>query len=160
MALWGTKKKEDNDAVPSSPEPTSGMMPSRAPEAQAVSVTHSGRPSLAAPSPASARFGIDHTIHLMRSLPTDKNPDLVVTVMKTTLESVNVHIPDIIHDAEKRIADVQARVASLKSEIAAYEREVDMRLQEIVRLESAHAEVVKVKQCLEAGTSVIVDTDD
>ncbi len=168
MALWGTKKKEDSEDS-SAPEVVSGVMPSRAPEthAHAGARERESNPNLnappsasMAPQPQTIRFGIDQTIQLMRSLPKSKDSELVVAVMKTTLESVNVRVPDIIRDATKRLNDVEARVTALKTEIAAYEREMDKRLQEIVRLEAAHAEVVSVKECLEASIEVAVAVEE
>lgn len=159
MALWGTKKKEDTDGTTNGPaEPASGMIEARTSRAPAVNAAPAA-PAPAAVSASTLRFGIDHTIQLMRSLPTDKDPSLVVTVMKATLESVNVRVPDIIKDAEKRLGEVAARVVALKTEIAAYEREMDVRLQEIVKLESAHAEVVRVREFLQVNADIPVSED-
>ena len=93
--------------------------------------------------------GIDHAIMLMRQLPTDRNVDLVVTVLKTTLESLNIRVVDIISDATRRQQDIEGRVAQLKAEIAGLEQEVAKRQDEIVRFEAAHAETSKVKDYLE-----------
>src|SRR5262249_4806975 len=63
--------------------------------------------------PASVDYGINAAIQLMRSLPVDQNPELVVTVIKTTLESLRVKVPDIIADATRKQADLEKRVDTL-----------------------------------------------
>ncbi len=146
MALFGSKKPEKPSTVPAA-----DVEPAPQPASQ---VREAGAPASATPSP---RVGIDHAIQLMRSLPTDKNVHLVVSVLKTTLESLGIRVVDIVADASKRQKDLEGRVAQLKSEIQALEQEVDRRTQEIVRLESAHAETTKVKGYLEGEEIDLVD---
>ena len=50
----------------------------------------------------------------MRSLPVDQNADLVVRVIKTKLESVNVHLPEIIGDATRKQQGLEERLAELR----------------------------------------------
>ena len=45
-------------------------------------------------------YGIEQAITLMRALPVDQNPELVVAVIKSTLESLKVKVSDIIADAD------------------------------------------------------------
>lgn len=106
--------------------------------------------------PATVDYGINNAIQLMRSLPAD-HPELVVTVIKTTLESLKVRVSDIIADAARKQADLEKRVSTLSKEIADYEKEIQQRRDEIARLEADHAETTTVKGRLElaekAGTS-------
>lgn len=111
---------------------------------------------VASPSP---RVGIDHAIQLIRSLPTDRNVNLVVTVLKTTLESLGIRVTDIVADAAQRQKDLQGRVGQLKSEIEMLQKEIEQRAQEIVRLEAAHAETTKVRDYLEAEELELVSDD-
>jgi len=74
-------------------------------------------PGVAPAAGTPGRVGIDHAIQLMRSLPTQQNPELVVRVLKTTLESLNIHVVDIVADAAKRQQEIEARVAQLTAEI-------------------------------------------
>src|SRR5687768_9188811 len=64
--------------------------------------------------PPGPDFGINAAIQLMRSLPVDQNPELVVTVIKTTLESLRVKVPEIIADATRKQTDLRSRVDMLK----------------------------------------------
>ena len=44
-------------------------------------------------------YGIQDAILLMRTLPVDESVELVVSVIKKTLESRQVGVPDLIEDA-------------------------------------------------------------
>jgi Tfp pilus assembly protein FimV len=117
------------------------MAASRPPTSQ----VRPGEPAAA----GSGRVGIDHAISLIRSLPTDKNVDLVVKVLKTTLESLGIRIQDIVLDAAQRQKELQARVGQLKSEIEHLQKEIEQRSEEIVRLDAAYAETTKVRGYLD-----------
>lgn len=92
-------------------------------------------------------FGINKAIELMRQLPGD-NAELVVTVVKTTLEALHIKIPTIIADAERKLRTIEGRVDSLKKEIGEYEREIAQRKSQISALEADHAETSTVKERL------------
>lgn len=137
MAFFGAKKEEEKpraaDATP--PPPTIVPKPSAVPQAKAA--------------PAPLAYGIEKAIHLMRSLPQTQNIELVVMVIKTTLESLKVNVADIIEDAIVKERELEARVAILKDEIGVLQKQVELRVDEIVRLEAAHAETTSVKERLQ-----------
>lgn len=136
MAFFGAKKEEEKpraaDATPP-PPPTIVPKPSAVPQAKA----------------APTAYGIEKAIHLMRSLPQTQNIELVVMVIKTTLESLKVNVADIIEDAIVKERELEARVAILKDEIGVLQKQVELRVDEIVRLEAAHAETTSVKERLQ-----------
>jgi hypothetical protein len=101
------------------------------------------------PPPPSVDYGIDSAIQLMRALPVDQNVELVVQVIKTTLESLKVRVSDIIQDATRKQNDLEGRVTNLKREIGEFEKEIQSRKEEIARLETDHAETSSVKARLE-----------
>src|SRR5690349_7440748 len=72
-------------------------------------------------------YGIQNAILLMRTLPVDQNPELVVAVIKSTLESLKVKVSDIIDDASRRQQDIETRVASLRQHILDFEKEIETR---------------------------------
>jgi cell division protein FtsB len=133
MAFWGTKKGS----------------------AGAANDTASGTKVSSAPA-VGRRVGVDHAIQLMRSLPTDKNISLVVTVLKTTLESLGIRVADIVQDAANRERELERRTAQLKAEIANLEKEVDQRVQEITKIEAVHTETTRVRDYLETDA---IDVD-
>src|SRR5262245_59018137 len=94
-------------------------------------------------------YGIDQAIELMRALPVDQNVELVVQVIKTTLESLKVRVTDIIDDASRKQKRLEDRVAILKAEISDLEKEIQQRKDEIARHEADHSETSAVKARLE-----------
>ncbi|HEY8079196.1 MAG TPA: hypothetical protein VIF62_33925 [Labilithrix sp.] len=105
-----------------------------------------------------ARVGIDHVVSLMRTLPTDKHVDVVVTVLKTTLESLDIRVADIVADAEGRLKQIDGRVGQLETEIKGLEREIATRKEEIARMQAARAETAKVKDYLETEEAQVVSS--
>jgi hypothetical protein len=93
-------------------------------------------------------FGIDKAIQLMRTLPTD-NIELVVQVVKLTLESTRIKINTIIDDASRRQEDIQGRIKVLRDEIAEFEKEIASRREEIGKLEADFSETSTVKDRLQ-----------
>jgi hypothetical protein len=138
MGLFGTKKDD---------RPATGAPP--VPEIEGARPPMSQVRSADAPGGTPGRVGIDHAIQLIRSLPTDKNVDLVVKVLKTTLESLGIRIADIVLDAAQRQKELQGRVGQLKTEIEHLQKEIEQRSEEIVRLEAAYAETTKVRGYLD-----------
>ncbi|MBS1120295.1 MAG: hypothetical protein H6Q90_2523 [Deltaproteobacteria bacterium] len=93
-------------------------------------------------------YGINKAIELMRMLP-DDNVELIVRVVKTTLESTNINVAGIIKDATRKQSQIEARVDVLNQEIAKFETEIATRRGEITMLEADHKETSMVKERLE-----------
>lgn len=106
-----------------------------------------GRPKRISSLPPGSAYGIDDAIALMRTLPSD-NVELVVQVVKHTLESARIDISSIIEDASSKQSRIESRVKVLKDAIAELEREIAGRKSEIATLETDHAETTKVKDRL------------
>lgn len=100
------------------------------------------------PEPETGSFGIDKAIQLMRTLPTD-NIELVVQVVKLTLESTRIKIAVIIDDATRRQDDIQGRIKVLREEIAEFEKEIAQRREEISGLDADFTETSMVKERLQ-----------
>jgi hypothetical protein len=94
-------------------------------------------------------YGIEQAIQLMRLLPGDSNIELVVQVVKKTLESTNILVPAIIEDASRKQKNIDSRVSELEREIGDFEREVANRTAEIERLQTDHKETTWVKERLQ-----------
>jgi hypothetical protein len=111
-------------------------------------------PTKAAASPNTSptppkRYGIDRAIQLMRSLPTEQNPELVAMVITSTLESLDMNVTDIIDDAKSRQADLEARIGAIKARNSELEKQIETGVDEIVALEASLAETLSVKERLE-----------
>jgi phage shock protein A len=106
----------------------------------------------AAAAPAGSRgYGIAETILLMRDLPGDQNSELVVKVVRATLASLNVKLPDIIEDASRKQKSVQDRIAAVHAHIADLEKQLEGQRAEIAALEADLAETSSVKERLQAA---------
>lgn len=98
-------------------------------------------------------YGIERAIELMRTLPSE-NVELVVQVVKFSLESVGIKLPAIIEDAIRRQKDIQGRIGVLKGEIHDLEQEIKQRKEEIDRLEADHKETSMVRDRLELAENL------
>jgi hypothetical protein len=93
-------------------------------------------------------YGIAEAIQLMRSLPVDQHPDLVVRVVRATLASLNVMLPDIIDDATRKQKATQDKIAAEHTHVAELEKQLDARRKEIAALEADLKETTNVKDRL------------
>lgn len=146
-----TPDEEDEDEVPraAAKAPTaaaSSAASSRPAMPGLPPVTPAARAAKPSQSPVTS-YGIDDAIQLMRTLP-QENVELVVRVVKHTLESTRIDIGAIIDDASQKQQRIEARVAVLKEAIADLEREIQVRRKEIDELETDHRETTKVKERL------------
>jgi hypothetical protein len=94
------------------------------------------------------RYGIAEAMQLMRSLPVDQHPDLVVRVVRATLASLNVLLPDIIDDASRKQKATQDKIAAEHAQVAELEKQLDARRKEIAALEADLKETTSVKDRL------------
>jgi phage shock protein A len=107
--------------------------------------------AVAAPAGPRGGYGIAETILLMRDLPGDQNSELVVKVVRATLASLNVKLPDIIEDAARKQKSVQDRIAAVHAHIADLEKQLEGQRAEIAALEADLAETTSVKERLQAA---------
>jgi predicted nucleic acid-binding Zn-ribbon protein len=94
-------------------------------------------------------FGIERAIELMRSLPTAENPALVALTIARTLTAVDTNVSEIIDDATSRQQDLETKLAKLRASCDALETEIELGVDEIVKLEAFLAEVASVLERLE-----------
>jgi hypothetical protein len=93
-------------------------------------------------------YGIAEAIQLLRGLPVDQNPDLVVRVVRATLASLSVHLSDIIEDASRKQKVTQERIASEHGKVADLEKQLAEHRKEIAALEADLKETTTVKDRL------------
>jgi hypothetical protein len=94
-------------------------------------------------------YGIAEAIQLLRGLPVDQNPDLVVRVVRATLASLNVRLSDIIDDATKKQKATQERIAAEHNKVADLEKQLADHRKEIAMLEADLKETTIVKDRLQ-----------
>lgn len=149
----------DSDATVSTPSP-SDPEPARAtPASPSAEPASAASKAQAEPDHAPTKtsqpqasdmpdFGIQKAIELMRDLP-QQNVELVVQVVKKTLESMQVDVATIIDDAKNKQAKIQGRIKGLEEEIAEFKEEIAAREEEITALKSDFAETRQVRERLE-----------
>jgi hypothetical protein len=113
---------------------------------QKVMMDVGGAPPLAAPG---GGYGIGEMVQLLRSLPVDQNGDLVVRVVRATLATLNVRLPDIIDDANRKQKIAHDRIVAVHTQIAELERQLEGHRREITSLESELKELTSVKERLQ-----------
>jgi hypothetical protein len=95
------------------------------------------------------KYGIAETIQLMRSLPADQNVELVVRVVRATLASLNVRLPEIIEDATRKEKFTRDRIADFHAKNAELEKQLEAHRKEIASLEADLKETTEVKERLQ-----------
>ena len=98
-------------------------------------------------SPSGLSYGIDKAIQLMRTLPKG-DVNVIVQVVKATLESNDVPVKTIIDDGTRRQEELRSKVDARLAEIAEIESKIARLRHEIEEFEAQHAEVTLVKERL------------
>jgi len=134
MGLWSDKPKQKTTAATAHEEVRVEPEP----------------PVQAAPaSAARLAYGIGDAINLMRSLPQDlQTTDIVVQVIKRTLESAKIDVAAIIADATRKEDTIEKRIRELQEQIENFQREIQARSGEIQRLQADLEETSRVKERL------------
>jgi hypothetical protein len=125
---------------PPPPAEASSDLPSKVPSAARSLDTRSAGGSMSG-------FGIEEAVLLVRQLPT-RNTELVMQVVKKTLESVRVDVVQIIEGATKKEHVIEDRITTLKKEIEKLEAQIAAAKKEIGQLEAEQREVTGVKERL------------
>jgi predicted RNase H-like nuclease (RuvC/YqgF family) len=125
-------KKQDYDHKPASE-------PSTTPATAATTTTAAARKD----------YGIQEAIQLLRGLPVDQNPELVVRVVRATLASLNVKLADIIDDASRKQKGTQERITAEHGKVADLEKQLAEHRREIASLEADLKETTTVKDRLQ-----------
>src|SRR5215510_3481334 len=91
--------------------------------------------SPAALSDGGGNYGVGDLIRLLKSLPIDHHPELVVQVIKTTLESVGVRSSAVVEDALARENGMREAIEMLESQIVVLAQEIEARQFQIAELQ-------------------------
>ena len=98
-------------------------------------------------SPVASSYGIKDAIQLMRELP-NVNSDIVITVVRKTLESTKIQVSEIIADAQQREHTIETRSNQLTSKIEQLESEISKLNKEISQLTADLEETAQVRELL------------
>lgn len=121
--LFGRSKENEREefslppAAPALP-PSVPALPPSAPELTAPAPP---------PQPSPPRFGVDEAMALMRALPLDDDSDLVLRVVRKTLQSTGVSVEELVASARKREIAHEETLANDRDSIAQLERDIAAR---------------------------------
>jgi hypothetical protein len=97
-----------------------------------------------------SRHGIGDVIRLLRTLPVDQHSDLVVRVIRSTLESLEVvHVSDLIQDAVSQEQKLGERIGALKAKMHELTKQIEVHGEEVSRLEADLSETTVAKERLQ-----------
>jgi hypothetical protein len=108
------------------------------------------------PAAPNRPYGVIDLIRLMKTIPIDHHPDLVVRVIKTTLESVGVHSSAVVEDALREENAIRDRIAKVEGDIDGLTREIQDRRDQIKQLHVDLSETIYAKERLQSTESVIL----
>ena len=115
-------------------------------------------PSPIAPAhaPSPSVYGIRDLIRLLKTIPTDHQPALVLQVIMTTLESVGVQSSSVIEDALIREDGIREHAAMLEGQIAELSHQIEVRRDQIARLEVELVDTIDARACMSNGAPIRV----
>lgn len=153
MGLFSRKAEEEEttNLFDSDELPNSGDLDSKLFEPEREPVV-AASPKAAAPK-RSLTYGIQDAIDLMRKLPAD-NKEIVVSVVKQTLESTHISVEDIIADATDKESRLLNKNAQLETEIKQLQQQIADRKSQIASLLEDHKETVSVRERLELAINL------
>ena len=105
-------------------------------------------PAVMSPPPPPA-YSIENAIDLMRSLPFDENPELVLRVLRKTLRSTGVSVEQIIDAARSREQALTAEGSAQVAAIEQLEQQIVARRAEIERLAASLNETKSARERLQ-----------
>jgi len=97
-------------------------------------------------------YTIDQAVALMRKMP-EENQDLVVTIVRDTLQSADIDVEAIINDAENKSSNLQQNVTDLKAKIDSLRGQIQDMEEQIQHAEQDLAETQKVRALLHASVA-------
>lgn len=101
------------------------------------------------PKPAPPRYGVDAAIALMRALPLDEDPELVLRVVRKTLRSTGVSVEEIIESARQRESSLSNDITEDRAAIEQFERDIADRKAHIEAVAKQLSETTSVRERLQ-----------
>ena len=144
-SFWNALTGRNGDEATASSNTGAAVLPPAPKEPPAAKVP----PALPPATAVRPTYGIAQANQLMATLPLEENAELVVRVIRKTLESVGVHVSQLVSEATSREADLLAASEKRRATIAELERRIEDEKREIAVLEAALAETARTREWLE-----------
>jgi hypothetical protein len=101
------------------------------------------------PPPPPPQFGIEQAMALMRALPLDEDPDLVLKVVRKTLRSTGISVEELVASTRKREIDLTDAITSDHESINQLERDIAARRAHIEQLVGQREETESLRKRLQ-----------
>lgn len=151
MGLFSRNNQNDDDFIDPADLPNSSDLDtsffSSESDRSEPSLTSMAKPS------KTPSYGIEDAIRLMRTLPRESH-EVVVTVVKKTLESTNIQVSTIIEDADQKEQNIRNRHKMLEQEIKELQEQIAKRNQTISELIADLKETTDVRQKLQLALEI------
>ena len=108
------------------------------------------QPRIETPTTPKPAYGIEQAVELLESLPQGgRNRDLVYQVVKTTLQSLEVEVEQIVADAQRKERELEGQLETLETRIAEFEAQIKATRREAQGLRQRHQRIRRVREQLE-----------
>lgn len=104
-------------------------------------------------APAVPKFDVEKAIELMRKLPLDDEPELVLRIVRKTLRSTGVSIEELIRSAKARENALAEDMEKDRATIEQLERDIAARKDNIEKSTARLAETRKVRESLQEAVA-------
>jgi hypothetical protein len=95
-------------------------------------------------------YTIEQALQLMRELPLDgMNEKLVVGVMRTSLESAGVSIPQLLELANQRQDQITNEIVRLQGEISSLREAIEMKTNQVTAYQEQLGEIGSLRERFE-----------
>lgn len=95
-------------------------------------------------------FTVEQALHLMKSVPTEGMPEkVVVRVIRTTLESVGISIPDLLAAASRRQDEVTNEIVRIQGEIASLHQAIEEKSAQVAYYQEQLGEIGSLRERFE-----------
>jgi hypothetical protein len=98
----------------------------------------------------STGYTIEQALDLLKSVPTEGMPEkLVVQVIRTTLESVGISIPQLLEDAARRQDQVTNEIVRIQGEIASLHQAIEEKSAQVAYYQEQLGEIGSLRERFE-----------
>jgi hypothetical protein len=95
-------------------------------------------------------YTVEQALDLMRGIPTEGMPErLIVQVIRKTLESVGISIPDVLAAASRRQDEVTNEIVRIQGEIASLHQAIEAKSAQVAYYQEQLGEIGSLRERFE-----------
>jgi hypothetical protein len=101
-------------------------------------------------SGAGTPFTVEQALQLMKEVPTEGMPErVIVQVVRTTLESVGISIPELLAAASRRQDEVTNEIVRIQGEIASLHQAIEEKSAQVAYYQEQLGEIGSLRERFE-----------